>query len=313
MSDQLFSDSYFRAALSSFATGVTVVTACEQSGQPVGMTASSFNSVSMDPPLILWSVTKTALSAPVYKAASHFAVHVLSAEQVELSNRFARSGSDKFSGLDYTQNANGCPQLAKCVARFDCQTWNVYEGGDHWIIVGLVLDIEKQNDDGLVFCDGSYATASPVNINRQSAPATSIEDSPVDNLLLYNLARATRQMSEQFHSAVRDSGLTVPAWRVLASLYGQTSRDLPDLASRTFMDRAILQDLLAVLEADGLCKVQDMQFATGTLAGHQRVEHLFALGADLELAALGNSRDQVADLITLLAEVVKNTGDNVAS
>ena len=304
----------FRAALSTFATGVTIVTAAEESGAPVGMTASSFNSVSMDPPLILWSVTKAALSALVFKAANDFAVHVLASSQVELSNRFARSGGDKFAGLSYTTNASGCPVLADCVTRFDCQAWQVYEGGDHWIIVGKVVNIDQRNDEGLVFCDGSYATANPINFNRQSVSQTSAADeSPVDNLLLYNLARATRQMSKQFHQAVRSSGLTVPAWRVLASLYGQVSRDLHDLASRTFIDKEILTDLLKQLKSEGLCDIrvqQDDVTAVGTRAGHLRVAHLFALGAEQEKLALCNSAEQgLSELLALLAEVVENTTD----
>ncbi len=305
----------FRAALSTFATGVTIVTTSDdKTGEPIGMTASSFNSVSMDPPLILWSVTKTALSAPVFKQASDFAVHVLASSQVELSNRFARSGGDKFTGLDYLSNAGGCPVLPDCIARFDCQTWQVYEGGDHWIIVGQVVNLEKRNDEGLVFSDGSYATATPINPDQKSKSQTSAaDDSPVDNLLLYNLARATRQMSEQFHQAVRDSGLTVPAWRVLASLYGQSSRDITDLASRTFIDKEILKDLLDVLKSEGLCEVQlqhDQITALGTLAGHERVEHLFALGAEQEKSALRDSGEQgLSELIALLAEAVKNTSD----
>ena len=318
MTDGQIDGGDFRAALSTFATGVTIVTTVEDSGEPVGMTASSFNSVSMDPPLILWSVTKSALSAPVFKAAKDFAVHVLASSQVELSNRFARSGSDKFAGLQYAVNVGGCPVLAECVARFDCQTWQVYEGGDHWIIVGRVVNIEKRNDEGLVFCDGSYATANPINIDRQSASqSTTADDSPVDNLLLYNLARATRQMSEQFHQAVRSSGLTVPAWRVLASLYGQASRDLPDLASRTFIDKEILTDLLELLKSEGLCEVHqnnDALTAIGTRAGHERVEHLFALGAEQEKTALCDSGEQgLSELIALLAEVVKNTSDQAAA
>lgn len=304
----------FRAALATFATGVTVVTAPDRSGDPVGMTASSFNSVSMDPPLILWSVTKTALSASVFKAAEYFAVHVLSSSQVDLSNRFARSGEDKFAGLNVATNAFGCPVLAEFVARFDCQTWQVYEGGDHWIIVGKVIDIEKRNEEGLVFSDGSYATANPINGDGHNPAQTLASDeSPVDNLLLYNLARATRQMSEQFHQAVRSSGLTVPAWRVLASLYGQVSRDLPDLANRTFIDKEILVDLLYLLKAEGLCEIHlhnDELTASGTRAGHVRVQHLFALGAEQEKAALRDSGEQgLSTLITLLSEAVKNTGN----
>lgn len=304
----------FRAALSTFATGVTIVTAREQSGEPVGMTASSFNSVSMDPPLILWSVTKSALSAPVFKETAHFAVHVLASSQVELSNRFARSGSDKFAGLTYTSNAAGCPVLPGCIARFDCNTWQVYEGGDHWIIVGEVVNLVKHNDEGLVFCDGSYAIANPIAATRQT-PATQggSEESPVDNLLLYNLARATRQMSDRFHQAVRSSGLTVPAWRVLASLYGQTARQLPDLANRTFIEKEILTDLLQLLKEEGLCELQYNDgelMAVGTQAGHERVQHLFALGAEQEKSALAHTGDQgLSDLIALLAEVVRNTSE----
>ena len=305
----------FRAALSTFATGVTIVTTSEADGAPVGMTASSFNSVSMDPPLILWSVTKTALSAPVFKTAEHFAVHVLASSQIDWSNRFAQSGIDKFDGVGYSHNEQGCPVLPACLARFDCRTWQIYEGGDHWIIVGQVEKLVRHNDDALVFCDGSYATATPVNFTRRDTPETAAaEHSPVDNLLLYNLARATRQMSEQFHQAVRDSGLTVPAWRVLASLYGQAERDLSDLAQRTFIESEVLSDLLEILQADGLCKTETRQgrvYALGTHAGHERVEHLFALGAQQEKAALNESGDEgVSNLIALLAEVVKNTSSS---
>lgn len=311
MTNSLFDSGDFRAALSTFATGVTIVTATENDGTPVGMTASSFNSVSMDPPLVLWSVTKTALSAPVFKASSHFAVHVLASSQVELSNRFARSGTDKFANIEFEKNANGCPVFPDCLSRFDCETWQVYEGGDHWIIVGKVLDINRQNDEGLVFSDGSYATASPITIDSSSTVDTSTQQSAVDNLLLYNLARATRQMSEQFHQAVRASGLTVPAWRVLASLYGQTSRELADLADRTFIDKKILADLLQLLKSEGLCEIKtdgEQTYAVGTEIGHQRVEHLFALGAEQEKTAVGNVGEEgLSELIKLLAEVVRNT------
>jgi 3-hydroxy-9,10-secoandrosta-1,3,5(10)-triene-9,17-dione monooxygenase reductase component len=91
MSQSAIDTRALRDALSSFATGVTIVTTADVTGEPIGMTASSFNSVSMEPPLILWSVTKTALSAPVFQNAKHFAVHVLAANQMSLSNRFARS------------------------------------------------------------------------------------------------------------------------------------------------------------------------------------------------------------------------------
>ena len=151
-----------RNALSKFATGVTIVTACDAEGGKVGMTASSFNSVSMDPPLILWSVRKNALSAETFKTTDNFSVHILSAGQKELSNQFARSGFDKFSDVEHSIDQNNVPLLTDALVRFDCKTWAVYEGGDHWIIVGRVQDLTTTDGDGLVFCNGFYTTTAAI-------------------------------------------------------------------------------------------------------------------------------------------------------
>ncbi len=159
---QDFTAQDMRHALSKFATGVTIVTACDAHGQKVGMTASSFNSVSMDPPLILWSVRKNALSAEIFKTTENFSVHILSAGQKELSNQFARSGYDKFAGVDHTLDQNDVPLLTGALVRFDCKTWAVYEGGDHWIIVGHVKDLTTTDGDGLVFCNGFYTTTAAI-------------------------------------------------------------------------------------------------------------------------------------------------------
>ena len=304
----------FRAALSGFATGVTIVTAVAENGEKVGMTASSFNSVSMEPPLILWSVTKTALSAQAFRGAKHFAVHVLASDQIALSNQFASRGIDKFAKVDHYQDHNQVPVLNGCVSRFDCKTWAVHEGGDHWIIIGEVVSLEKQNKEGLVFSDGSYAIASP--LRQLDATANSEADdveSPVDQLLFYNLSRAYRQMSQKFHNNVRDSGLSIPQWRILASLYGQVTRQASDLEARTFLDSEALSDALVTLQQDGLCEVEATEQGnriSGTKEGHKRVEHLFAYGEKLDMRAVGNRGEEgLQQLIGQLAEVVKNTND----
>lgn len=159
---QDFTAQDMRNALSRFATGVTIVTACGAQGQKVGMTASSFNSVSMEPPLILWSVRKNALSAEAFKEAKFFSVHILSADQKKLSNQFARGGQDKFADVDYTVDPNKVPLLSGALVRFDCTTWAVYEGGDHWIIVGHVGNLTTTDGDALVFCNGFYTTTATV-------------------------------------------------------------------------------------------------------------------------------------------------------
>lgn len=152
----------FKKALSSFATGITIITTCDKDGNSIGMTASSFNSVSMEPPLILWSVTKTAFSADIFKDAENFSVHILSTEHTELSNNFATSGADKFSKISYNLDQNNVPIISDISTRFDCKTWEVHEGGDHWIIIGEVQKCICDESEGLIFVNGAYASAHKI-------------------------------------------------------------------------------------------------------------------------------------------------------
>ncbi|WP_373488374.1 enoyl-CoA hydratase-related protein [Blastomonas sp.] len=150
-----FDPKTFRNALGQFATGVTIVTARADDGHAVGVTANSFNSVSLDPPLVLWSLAKSARSMPVFDAASHFAVHVLASDQDALANLFASQVSDKFAGMDV--GTIGPPRIQGCSARLVCETRYRYEGGDHIIMVGEVQDYESEGKPPLLFYGGSYA------------------------------------------------------------------------------------------------------------------------------------------------------------
>ena len=126
---------------------------------PLGVTASSFNSVSLDPPLVLWSIAKAAHSADAMTGGAPFAIHVLSAEQTDLANRFAKTGTDKFGPTDAARDARGVPVLAACVTRFDCSLHAVHDGGDHHIIVGHVDAIARGDGEALVFHEGRYSAA----------------------------------------------------------------------------------------------------------------------------------------------------------
>lgn len=152
----------FRQALSHFATGVTVVTTRDTAGEPIGVTASSFNTVSLDPPLVLWSIGRHAFSFPAFLAAEHFAVHVLGDQQEEWSNRFGRASEAKFSGLDIREGVGGVPLLPGCPARFECRIEHRYDGGDHQILVGRVLRMYQGAEDArpLLFYRGRYAELS---------------------------------------------------------------------------------------------------------------------------------------------------------
>ena len=127
-----------RQVLSTFVTGVTVVTTVDRDGRPHGVTANSFNSVSLDPPLVLFSLDRRAFSLWDFLSTGHFAVNILAEDQHELSDRFARTMSDKWSGVEWQTWDHGCPILAHCHANFECSIAYTYAGGDHVIFVGRV-------------------------------------------------------------------------------------------------------------------------------------------------------------------------------
>lgn len=140
----------FRRALSCFATGVTVVTTLDARGEKVGITISSFSSVSLDPPLVLWSIADDSLSYDDFIEADYFAVHVLAMNQKELSDRFAQSGENKFDTFDCHEGLHGVPVLPEFAACFECSTEHIYPGGDHKIIVGRVHRFEDRETDPLI-------------------------------------------------------------------------------------------------------------------------------------------------------------------
>jgi flavin reductase (DIM6/NTAB) family NADH-FMN oxidoreductase RutF len=150
-----FTERELRNALGRFATGVTVVTTMGASG-PLGMTANSFASVSLDPPLVLWSPARKSHRFPVFEAAAHFAIHVLAAGQRALAERFARAGHD-FAGLEFTPGLGGAPLIEGCVARFECRHAAGHEAGDHLIVVGEVLKLEQRDLAPLLYYRGAYS------------------------------------------------------------------------------------------------------------------------------------------------------------
>lgn len=144
----------FRDALGRFATGVTVVTTATPTG-PVGITANSFASVSLDPPIVLWSIGRHSKRFDAFAACEHFAVHVLGADHLDVGRRFARSG-DGFAGLELQKNGAGVPLLADCLSRFECSRIAAHDGGDHLIVLGRVTTATLREGEPLLFAGGEY-------------------------------------------------------------------------------------------------------------------------------------------------------------
>jgi len=146
----------FRRTLGQFATGVTIITAVSD-GEPAGVAANSFTSVSLDPPLVLFCVARTSTTWPRIEKARKFAVNILGEHQEELSRLFATKGADRFGQTDWHLGVGGSPVLHNTIAYLDCEFWAEYDGGDHVIVVGRVLDLGVHRDGvPLVFFQGGY-------------------------------------------------------------------------------------------------------------------------------------------------------------
>ncbi len=148
-----------RGALGCFATGVTVMTTQRADGTPVGLTVNSFASVSLDPPLVLWSLASQSPSLGAFKAASHFCVNVLAAEQEALCLRFATPGADKFATIGWAAGEGGAPVIEGCVATFECSSAFNNWGGDHVIFVGRVERFATRDVPALLFHRGRLLAA----------------------------------------------------------------------------------------------------------------------------------------------------------
>ena len=155
MSPEAVSSRAFRDALGRFATGITIVTTSGVEG-PMGFTANSFASVSLDPPLVLWSPARSASRFCHFRDAQFFSIHILGIDQFHLIERFSRQG-EGFNGLDHDVSAEGVPQFRDALARFDCAQHATHDGGDHLIIVGRVTAVDVTAGAPLVVHGGHFS------------------------------------------------------------------------------------------------------------------------------------------------------------
>ena len=158
-----FTTDEFRDALGMFATGVTIVTARSVEGSLVGLTANSFNSVSLDPPLVLWSLARSAGSMPALSTGSHYAINILAANQKGLAERFATKNVDRWADVQFSEGIGGAPVLDGCAASFECFNRSRYDEGDHVIFVGEVERcMHRPGAAPLLFHGGRFYTEHPL-------------------------------------------------------------------------------------------------------------------------------------------------------
>lgn len=152
----------FRDSLGMFVTGIAVVATRAPNGDPIGLTVNSFNSVSLDPPLIVWSLGTSLPSLKAFEACEYYSVNVLSAEQMHLSQIFASRSDDKFAGLEIDEGLYGVPLLRDCCARFECRNITRHPGGDHVVFISEVVRFDREDREPLVFHGGAYRQLAPL-------------------------------------------------------------------------------------------------------------------------------------------------------
>lgn len=298
----------FRHALGNFATGITVITAQGADGRKVGITANSFNSVSLTPPLILWSLNKKANSSPVFLEASHFAVNVLSAEQIAVSNHFARPQDDKFAGIDYQLGEGGSLLLPDCAAHFECERYQTIDAGDHWIMIGHVLRFDDFGRTPLLYHQGAY---SMVLLHPEAPQKAGTAPSPTNsrslqNSLLHLMLKAVNAYQASSGQCQQTVGLSTSEARVLLVLEGNPCLDSAQLQREAVIPAHEVAETVLKLQGEELIDAHGAYFSI-TEAGRERVAQLWAFFEEQENAVLaGISRDELAVLRKILLRIINN-------
>jgi 3-hydroxy-9,10-secoandrosta-1,3,5(10)-triene-9,17-dione monooxygenase reductase component len=303
----------FRDALGQFATGVAIVTACGEGGERVGATVSSFNSVSLDPPLVLWSLDKKALSRAAFESSTHFAVHILTLEQRELAQLFARRGADKFAGLQCREGLGGIPLLELCAACFECETRHRYDGGDHIIFVGEVLQFERQSGSPLLFYGGAFRETrqhlSPVAVDAAVDETTGRFGS---DFICYLISRAHFQLYRPLAREFERVGISETEYFTLSMLCIRECLSYEVLASLLdHTGHAPSREQIAGMASKGLIALSHGDAApTLAITEHGRRLYVLVLAVDGRLASQalrGFAPQEIADFAGYIKRLIANT------
>lgn len=248
-----FDSKAFRRALGNFATGVTIMTAQNSKGEKVGVTANSFNSVSLDPPLILWSIDKRSSSYAVFEEATHFAVNILAADQIELSNKFARSKDDKYADVVFDLGEGNAPLLNECSAVFECERHSILEGGDHWIILGRVVNFQDNGRSPLLYHQGAYSSVLPhPSLNAKAATPAEIFPGRLYDNMYYLLTQAVRAYTNDYQPKQLASGFRTSEARMLLVLESKTATSKECLQREVAMPAREIEQAAEILVRKGL-------------------------------------------------------------
>lgn len=302
----------FRRALGNFATGVTVITAQDQNGNRVGVTANSFNSVSLDPALILWSIDKRSRSQDIFLKASHFTVNILSVDQINVSNNFARPIEDKFAGMSYTIGAGNSIVLDNCAAHFECELYQTLDGGDHIILIGKVVNFSDTGKAPLLYHQGAYSAVLPhpslkVSENVAEYRAKQSGADLYDNMH-YLLTQAVRAYQNEYYPKQLAAGLSVSEARLVMVLYGEHGSTKEEMLKEVGMPMREINVAVDALKTKGLIECHEQRLSL-TLAGEKSAAGLCDIAISHQKAVFdGYSDDEIHTFKKILRELIaRNT------
>lgn len=302
-----FDSRAFRQALGSFATGVTVITAEGADGTKVGTTANSFSSLSLDPPLVLWSCIKASNSCPVFESASHFNVNVLAFDQLDISNHFARSQDDKFADVEWSEGVGGAPILPNCAARFQCETYNQLEGGDHRIFIGKVVAFDDLGRSPLCFHQGSYSMVVNHPGGRPDAHDSSVGKAlggRVGDHTFFQILMALRSYQAKYQPKLEVLGVSLIESRALLMLNEQAGLDAEELVAHVNAPITEVEVALVNLANLGLVTARDAGYEI-TSDGRAKADQCWSIAEAHALEAFeGVSQERIDTFRSVLRHLI---------
>jgi 4-hydroxyphenylacetate 3-hydroxylase, reductase component len=261
----------YRRCLSQFGTGVTVITGASGEGK-FGVTCNSFSSLSLEPPLILWSLRHASKHLALFQNSERFAVNVLSESQNDIASIFAGSENDKFSNIDWLPNEWGIPLLDGACARFECCMHDQFQGGDHDIFVGRVERFSTFHKVPLLYVQGQYAMAAPIPAEANSIQPQGKRAASADIPLLHLLFKAYYLSAAKMEDIRHAVSITQIQGRILNCLHHSGNCDVGSICDEMYITPEHTQDALADLLEQGLVvrSSQDPDQYSLTLAGTEK-------------------------------------------
>jgi len=272
-----------RRCFGQYATGVTVMTASVE-GEPVAMTANSFSSVSLDPPLVSWSIKRVSQSFSKFRIAEDFAVNILADSQVDVSRNFGRSAGDKFKGIGWKRGLNGLPLLDGAAAHIQCRVANQFDGGDHLILLGRVMAFEHFDRKLLLFAQGRYAVAQDHPAIESSVDTTSTRG-PSDSFIAGLMYRAYGALAERMEEVQRKQGFTPAEARILGAVATFSGYTTSELMPELYLGESAAKSAFASLRASGVISIDAKERIAFTELGNAKLALL--------LDALRRQQDQL--------------------